>query len=336
MPTPTLVRAAVATLCAAAALSTQAAALMADPPGGSSAAPAGAEAPATWWTGFQEQALDRLQEVARASTGTWTASQQADLALAYVTLRVQTLRLQNAAELRETTRRQREHIASASPTREAARTIAVLEERIAGADRALLALAQERDAALRRLLQLTSADADAAKAALAEALDNRDLPAFRREVPQRLPASVLLSRSDVAEAERNLAAHSPMSMLLSGWIAPAAQPAPIALPGNDTGMGDTLRQAGHEVSWSLRQLIDASRQAATDARRLEARRLELMAAQRRVEAGDADPADVLESYQQFLAEADAMALAQSRLALAWIVLHANAPGSNAALAALAR
>jgi len=318
-------------LLAAVQVPAHARALLADP----APAPA-ADMPTAWWNGFDEGALDRLQEVARASAGTWGAAQQAELANAYVTLRVQNLRLQNAAELRESTRKERALLGAGSPTRDAAQGLAALDERLATTDRAILAFSQQRDGALRRLLQLTSADAAAAKSALAEALDNRDLPAFRRAVPQRLPASVLLSRADVAEAERNLAAHSSMSMLLSGWIAPSTQPAPLALPGQEASVDDTLRQAGHEVSWSLRQLIDASRQADTDARRLEARRLELLAMQRRVEAGDAEPANMLEAYQQFLAEADAMAQAQGRLALAWIALHAMAPGSISALAGIAQ
>lgn len=317
-------------LMGAATVPASAAAVLADPP---MAAPgARAEAPTGWWMGFQESPLDRLQEVARASAGTWNATQQAELAGAYVTLRVQTLRLQNAAELRESTRKERELLAAASPTRDAAKGLAELDGRIAATDRAILAFAQQRDGALRRLLLQTSADAVAAKAALAEALDKRELPSFRRAVPQRLPASVLLSRADVAEAERALAAHSSMSLLLSGWIAPASGPAPLALPGQETGVDDTLRQAGQEVSWSLRRLIDTSRQADADARRLEARRLELMAMERRVETGDADQSHLLEAYQQFLAEADALAQAQGGLALAWIALHASAPGSISALA----
>jgi outer membrane protein TolC len=307
--------------------------LSAPPLAGPAAAPATAP---SWWIGFQEPALDQLQAVALASAGRWSAAQQAELATAYVTLRVQNLRLHNAAELRESTRHERALRGAASPTRETAQQLAALDERAGTADRAITAFTQQRDAALRRLLQLTPADPAAAKAALAEALDNRELPNFAREVPQRLPASVLLSRADVAEAERNLAAHSSMSLLLSGWIAPASQPAPLALPGQDEGVDDTLQQAGREVSWSLRQLIDSSRKAAADAQRLEARRLDLLATERRVKAGDADPSDLLSAHQRYLAEADAMAQAQGQLALAWIALHAQAPGSISALAARVR
>lgn len=310
-----------------------AATLTAPPQAAAAAAPA---AQPSWWIGFQEPALDKLQAVAQASAGLWSAAQQADLATTYVTLRVQNLRLHNAAELRESTRQERALRGAASPTRDTAQQLAALDQRAGVADHAITALTQQRDAALRRLLQLTPADPVAAKAALAEALENRELPNFAREVPQRLPASVLLSRSDVAEVERNLAAHSSMSLLLSGWIAPAAQPAPIVLPGQDEGMDDTLQQAGREVSWSLRQLIDTSRKAVADAQRLEARRLDLLATERRVQAGDADPAALLDAHQRFLAEADAMAQAQGQLALAWIALHAQAPGSISALAARRR
>lgn len=333
--TPWLIGALAAALASTATIPAAAAAVLSAPPAATPAAtPAAAPAaPPSWWIGFQEPALDKLQAVAQASAGRWSAAQQAELATAYVTLRVQNLRLHNAAELRESTRQERALRGATSPTRETAQQLAALDDRAGTADRAITAFTQQRDAALRRLLQLTPADPATAKAALAEALDNRELPIFEREVPQRLPASVLLSRADVAEAERNLAAHSSMSLLLSGWIAPASQPAPLALPGRDEGVDDTLQQAGREVSWSLRQLIDTSRKAMADAQRLDARRLDLLATERRVMAGDADPSDLLSAHQRYLAEADALAHAQGQLALAWIALHAQAPGSISALAA---
>ena len=274
--------------------------------------------------------------MARASAGVWGATQQAELASAYVTLRVQNLRQHNAADLLESMRHERELRAAASPSRDTARALDLLDGKVGAVNQAVIALSQQRDAAMGRLLQLTSADPAVAKAALVDALDNRELPDFAREVPQRLPAHVLLSRADVAEAERNLAAHSSLSLLLSGWIAPAVQPVPLALPGSAEGMDDTLRQAGQEVAWSLRQLIETSHKAGADGQRLDARRLELLAAERRVQAGDADPSEIMSAHQRFLAQADAVAQAQGQLALAWIALHAQAPGSISALAARAR
>ena len=311
-------------------LTTSAASVLAAPPMTSSAA--ALTVLPTWWIGFQEPALDKLQAVARASAGAWGATQQAELASAYVMLRVQNLRQHNAADLRESTRHERELRAAASPTRDTARALVVLDERVGVANQAIVAFGRQRDAALHRLLQLTPADPAVARSALADALDNRELPSFAREVPQRLPAHVLRSRADVAEAEHDLAANASTSLRLSGWIAPTVQPAPLALPGQYRGMDDTLQQAGREVSWSLGQLIDRSRKAAADAQRLEALRLELLAAERRVQAGDADPSDVLSAHQRFLAQADAVAQAQGQLALAWIALHAQAPGSIGALA----
>ena len=71
--------------------------------------------------------------------------------------------------------------------------------------------------------------------------------------------------------------------------------------------------------------------AAADAQRLEARRLEVVAARQRAELGDVGPADVLEVYLRFLGEADAAAQSQGMLALAWAALHRQAPGTWQAL-----
>ena len=251
-----------------------------------------------------------------------------------MTLRVQNLRLLNALQLREAAREAREWHAAGSPTRESARQLAACDERIASTAQAAAAFQQQRDEAVRRVLELVgpqSERVEAARAALQEALDARELPAFRHAVPQRLPAQLLLGRPEVAELTRLLGAQSRAQMLLSGWIEPAAQPAPLALADPAADVGDRLRQAGHEVSWSLRELVETARRAGAEVQRLKARELELQAARAKVEAGDADPMAVLEAWQQFLAEADALAQAQGMLALAWIGLQAQAPGFTSAL-----
>lgn len=290
-----------------------------------------AETAAPWWQAFGEPVLDRLQ----AGLPDAPEATRVELARAFVTLRVQNLRLLNALQLREAVRQARELRAAGSPTRESAQLLAAYDQRIAVSGQAAAAYQAERDGAIRRVLELAGAApeaAAAAKAALRDALEVRELPVFRHAVPQRLPAQVLLGRVDVAEATRLVDAHARVPMLLSGWIVPAGQPAPLALPGDELDVGDTLRQAGQEVSWSLRQLLDAAREAAAQASRLKARELELQAARQRVDAGDADPLAVSEAWQQFLAEADELARAQGALALAWIGLQVQAPGVTGALA----
>jgi outer membrane protein TolC len=177
------------------------------------------------------------------------------------------------------------------------------------------------------------------QAALHEALAQDALPQFRADVPERLPAAVLLSRGDVAGLSGELAARGQGTLSLDGWIGPA--PAPPAVPALQTGLpprspDETVRQAGAEVGWTLHLLAEARTAAEADVHRVNARRLELMAARQRAEAGDGGPTDVLELYLRYLADADTAAQSQGTLALAWAALHRQAPGAWQALRAAPR
>lgn len=289
-----------------------------------------------WWTGYRETPLEQLLALSSRGASQPSQSRQADLVRAYLTLRVQNTRLINAVELWRATQQEREFFAAQAPTRTAAEALQANARRSAAAKELAAGLADQRDAAIRRLLQLAG-QGEAAEAAIRAALETTDFPQFHQAVPQRLPASVLLSREDVAQMGRHSAGRTHVAMLLSGWIGPAAQPAPLqmtpiaqqaAAPSEDT-----LRQAGQEVAWSLRVLLESQSQAATQAQRVEARRLDLMALERRVQAGDAESPQLMLAYQQLLAEADGLAQARGQLALAWAELHVMAPGSMQALAA---
>jgi outer membrane protein TolC len=286
-----------------------------------------------WWTGFQDPALDRLQSAAQRHQATVTPPVQAETAAAYIVWRVQTLRLQNATELRGLASAQRARVAGGSPTRDAAQVVRVIDQRIGEAEQMAQALRLHRDSALQRLQQLTGLDPDDLRAVLAASQATGQLPVFRHEVPQRLPARVLRSRPDVAAITRDSPSGDDG---FDGWLGPTAQPAPLVLPGVDRDADSTLRQAGHEVAWSLAQLIEARLKADAGARRLDARRLDVLAAQQRAAAGDAGDGTVLEVMQRLLAEADDMAQRHGELALAWVALHASAPGTLQLLSASAR
>jgi outer membrane protein TolC len=293
-------------------------------------------AKATWWQAFGETSLDRLQALAHGRQPGFAAAQETELARAYVTVRVQHLRAVNAQRLVEALKTEREALGAAAPTREGAQRLAQADERSSEASQLVTAYARERDDAVQRLLQWCG-DGVATREALQLALDNPELPAVLRQVPLRLPASVLLSRRDVAELGRLASAHSPVGALLSGWIGPAARPAPLPLVRDgDASAEDALQQAGQEVAWSLRVLTEARRKADAGSQRLEARQLELMAAERRQNVGDAAPLQVLQAFEQLLAEADNVALAHGMLALAWIDLQRLAPASLEASEAVAR
>ena len=293
-----------------------------------------ATAPA-WWTGYREAPLEQLLAQPNPGASQAVLSQQADLVRTYLALRVQNTRLANAVDLWRATQQEREFFAAQAPTRTAAEALQSNALRSAAAQQLATELAEQRDAAIRRLLQLAG-QGEGARAAIQAALDTRDFPIFHHDVPQRLPASVLLSREDIAQMGRHSGGRTHVAMLLSGWIGPAAQPAPIPVtplsPQPAAVNEDTLRQAGQEVAWSLRVLLESQARAAAEAQRLEARRLDLMALERRVQAGDVEPPQLMLGYQQLLAEADALAQARGQLALAWVELHVQAPGSMQAMA----
>jgi hypothetical protein len=198
---------------------------------------------------------------------------------------------------------------------------------------------QLRDTAAQGLVQLAAQDNEALRGAVRTALGQDSLPEFRAAVPERLPAAVLLSRDDVASLRGELQAQGAGEMTLNGWIGPATETpeAPALAPDLQARSPDqTLRQAGLDVSWSLRQLAEARSAAAADAQRMDARRLEVLAARQRAELGDVAPADVLEVYLRFLGDADRAAQSQGVLALAWAALHRHAPGAWQVLSASRR
>ncbi len=272
----------------------------------------------SWWTGFDEAALDTLQTCAQAPREGASTAAPADVAAAYVGLRIHSLRLRNALALREAAQDARDLLAAQPPRRDAAQPLAELDRRIAGATSSAEGFAQLRDHFADVLAQMTAGAPGDAAFALRDAVADTRWPGFHQPVPQRLPAVVLLTRADVAAAG--------VRGGLSGWIGPAADLPPIELPGDELSVEQTVRQAGQDVASSLRQLVDAGRNATADLQRVQARQLEVQAAQRLQAAGDASQADVLEAVQQLLAATDRLAAGQGVLALAWIRLNADVPG----------
>lgn len=289
-----------------------------------------------WWAAYGEPALDQLMAQPGLAPG---RAAQAELVQAYVLMRVQQVRLGLATQLLQALQTERELLRRQSPTREVGQAVAAVEQRIGFAEGLQANFAQVRDAAAGRLLQLAHSTqaapgGDTVRSAVRAALSQDRLPEFHAAVPERLPAAVLLTRDDVASLRGELAALGQGEMALNGWIGPASgAPAAPALDKEVQARSpdQTLRQAGLEVAWSLRQLNDARAAAAADVQRLDARRLEMQAARQRAELGDVPPTDVLEVYLRFLGEADAAAQSQGMLALAWAALHRQAPGTWQAL-----
>lgn len=302
-----------------------------DPP----AATAAPTAPA-WWSAYGEAPLDRLMTQGLAVPG---RTAQNELVQSYVLMRVQQVRLGLVRQLLQALQAERELLRRQSPTREVAQALAVVEQRLGYAEGLVANFVQLRDTAAQQLVQRAAQDTEELRSTVRAALGQDNLPEFRTAVPARLPAAVLLTRDDVASLRGELSAQGQGEMTLDGWIAPATE-APAA-PALELGLparspDQTLRQAGLDVSWSLRQLADARAAAAADAQRMDARRLEVMAARQRAELGDVGAADVLEVYLRFLGDADQAAQSQGVLALAWAALHRQAPGTWQMLSASSR
>ena len=303
------------------------------------AQPAAQAATPDWWSAFGEAPLDQLLAQPGPARSALSAAAQNELVQAYVLMRVQQVRLGLSAQLLQALQTERELLRRQSPTRDVAQAVAVVDQRISYAQGLVVNFTQLRDAAAGQLVQRTAHDAATVRSAVQAALSQDTLPEFRATVPERLPATVLLTRDDVASLRGELSALGQGEMSLDGWIGPAsALPAAPALERDLQARSpdQTLRQAGVEVSWSLRQLAEARAAAAADAQRLDARRLEVMAARQRAEIGDVGPTDVLEVYLRFLGDADTAAQSQGLLALAWTALHRQAPGAWQTLTASRR
>ncbi len=309
------------------------------PPAETTQALPGGEAPqaaAAWWAAFGEAPLDQLMAQSGSAPGN---AAQNDLVQSYVLMRVQQVRLGLATQLMQALQTERDLLRGQSPTREVAQAVALVDKRIDYAQGLVANFSQLRDAAAGRLVLLAAHDEASVRSAVRAALSQDSLPEFRAAVPDRLPAKVLLTRDDVASLRGEMSALGRGELALDGWIGPASEApaAPSLEPGLQGRSPDqTLRQAGLEVSWSLRQLTEARAAAAADAQRMAARRLEVMAARQRAELGDVGPTDVLEVYLHFLSDADTAAQSQGLLALAWAALHRQAPGASQTLVAARR
>jgi hypothetical protein len=309
-----------------------------DPPA-AAASMAATPAPPAWWAAYGEAPLDRLMVSTAQGAAAPGRAAQNELVQAYVLMRVQQVRLGLATQLLQALQAERELLRRQSPTRDVAQALSTVDQRTAYAEGLVANFVQLRDTAAQRLVHKAAQDGDELRNTVRVALGQDSLPEFRAAVPDRLPAAVLLTRDDVASLRSELAAQGQGDMTLNGWILPAPEaPAAPALERELQARSpdQTLRQAGLDVSWSLRQLAEARAAAVADAQRMDARRLEVMAARQRAEVGDLGPTDVLEVYLRFLGDADQAAQSQGVLALAWAALHRQAPGAWQVLSASRR
>ncbi len=297
------------------------------------AEPAPADTP--WWTGFGEEPLNRLVEASTKRSLPQNSAFTASLVSHYLIFRIQHARLSLVKEAALALVEERRLMTARAPVRELAPLLAGIDQRAQITEKVGRVYAEDCALAQQGLLDIAG-DTNETRRALQDALAIEPLPLFQRAVPMRLPASVLNSRADVSHLARFAWARVQLPDMLSGWIEPNSSPAPLLLDSvhAERPASDVVRQATQDVSWSLNVLINEARQTHTQSQRLDAARLELVATQRRVQAGDAVPATVAQAWQLLLAQADAVAAAHGRLGLAWIELHSKAPAALRALSVL--
>ena len=234
-------------------------------------------------------------------------------------------------------------------------TLASLKQRSERVKAQLQALAQQRQDLLETLAALCGQPADELSERLSPVLTQTSLPAFGSAVPPRLPLNIVRARPDVAAAEaavlRSLrSSGSPAHQLLArmqqpeGWIepdaviagsSPQARPAAQRVDEAETPALDEWRQrvdeAAREVAQDLRSLSDSARLEAERAQLAEASRQVFYRAREQLKAGQGNEFQVLEHYQQLLAESDRHAAATGELAMAWVRLVASTGASEQVL-----
>ena len=237
---------------------------------------------------------------------------------------------------------------------EHAATLASLRQRSERVQAQQQALADQRQALLKTLAELCGLPADDLGDQLAPALSQTRLPAFGSAVPPRLPLNIVRARPDVAAAEaavlRSLRSSGGSASLHSlvarmqqpeGWIEadqviidPSTQRPSADMPhaAADTPLLDEWRhrvdQAAQEVAHDLRALSDTARAQNEGAQRADLSRQAFVHARDQLKAGQGSELQVLEHYQELLAESDRHAAASGELAMAWVRLVASTGASE--------
>jgi outer membrane protein TolC len=303
-----------------------------------------------WWAGFNDTVLNLLHAMA-AGRGARATTRNDDcapaaLTVAYVQLRVLSLRLTVLQSMLATANRQSTLIGSGSgsgngnATADSSRD--VLARRVESITTQIRNLQLLRLHFLQVLSQQTGLPEMQMTEVLRPTLREQTVPRFFMNLPARLPAELLRQRSDVAHLERQLtkeSARSPAAAKrladytrgLDGWILAegadsdtAAQDAPAADADADLAL---LQRSRTEVAQDLRDLSERAKAVSMLGQLVDNRRAEFELTRQRQQMGQASELESTERYFVMLADTDRLAAVNGELALAWIGLQRSTGGS---------
>ncbi|WP_432727443.1 hypothetical protein [Variovorax sp. W6] len=281
----------------------------------------------SWWSAFEDPAMDRLMAASNGANG---SSAEAGVAAAYIALKVKTLELGYLENTRSAVARQTMLIKGAAlPHDDFAQQLAQRQSSAQATIEKLQAQRASYIAYLARQCHMTEA---ALGEMLADALQDKSLPRFAAEVPRELPMAVLANRNDV-----NLAAalyDADPTAMPSGTIDAEAEEAQnIEVPGKPL-YARAVAQAREQVAEALRRLQMQSDIANTAYARVVNARTGFKASKQRRDRGEISEVQLMEDFQGLLLDLHVLAAANGELALAWVVLMGSI-GSGASIDTIA-
>ncbi|RUR70887.1 hypothetical protein EJP67_27900 [Variovorax guangxiensis] len=279
----------------------------------------------SWWSAFEDPALDRLMAASRDGNA------EAGIAAAYIALKVKTLESSYLENTRAAIARQTMLIKGAKlPYDDFAKQLA---QRQSGAQATIEKLQAQRASYIAYLAKQCHMSEAALGEMLADALQDKSLPRFAAEVPRELPMTVLANRNDI-----NLAAalyDADPAAMPAGTIDAAAtdEAQDIEVPGKPL-YARAVAQAREQVAEALRRLQMQSDIANTAYARVVNARAGFEVSKRRRDRGEISEVQLMEDFQGLLLDLHVLAAANGELALAWVVLMGSI-GSGASIDTIA-
>lgn len=271
----------------------------------------------TWWSAFEDPALDRLMAASR------DANAQAGIAATYIALKVKTLELSYLENTRAAVSRQTVLIKEAKlPYDDFAKQLA---QRSSGAQATIAKLQAQRASYIAYLAKQCHMTEAALGEMLADSLQDKSLPRFMAQVPRELPMTVLANRNDI-----NLAAalyDADLMAIPPGTIDAVAtdEAQDIEVPGKPL-YARAVAQAREQVAEALRRLQMQDDIANTAYARVVDARAGFEASKRRRDRGKISEVQLMEDFQGLLLDLHLLAAANGELALAWVVFMGSIGG----------
>jgi outer membrane protein TolC len=305
-----------------------------------------ADTGAGWWSAFHDATLNLL--LAEAAPAAVTEPQealqalqlQADATAAYVLARVASVRLMNGQLLVDTLQREVELLGADG--KEASEPARAAQQALQAARARLPQFETLRASSIALLAQRSGGERTVAVLArqLAPALGDARLPLPSFDLPRELPGIVLRQRPDVAQAEAELsqagrdtaAGQLRLARYLQALAAPivADAGAEAQAQGASAQAEDVLESARRDIARKLGQLDVAVNAAKSQEALLLGLQPQYLALRERFQRGEVPEVQALQGMARMLLEEDRLAVAGSKLALAWIAFQASIGGAGRA------